>query len=221
MSQQINLYNPLFLKQEKHFSARTMTHALGVIALGLAALYGYALVESNSSERAARQYAEQLASQRGQMVKLGAQIASQGMSKALEAEVARMDVEARARQATLDALGTGELGNTAGFSDFLAAFARQRLPEVWLTDIRIGDSGNELTVKGRTLRAELVPTYLSALNREPMMRGRRVTEMKLAARETPPAPGKDQAAGPERFIEFTLTAPLRVAEVPAAKGATP
>jgi len=28
MSQQINLYNPIFLKQEKHFSARTMVHAL-------------------------------------------------------------------------------------------------------------------------------------------------------------------------------------------------
>ena len=46
MSQQINLYNPLFLKQEKHFSARTMAQALGIIALALAALYGYAAAET-------------------------------------------------------------------------------------------------------------------------------------------------------------------------------
>ena len=38
MSQQINLYNPLFLKREKYFSARTMLQALGVIALALAGL---------------------------------------------------------------------------------------------------------------------------------------------------------------------------------------
>ena len=31
MTQQINLYNPQFLKQEKHFSARTIVQALGLI----------------------------------------------------------------------------------------------------------------------------------------------------------------------------------------------
>jgi hypothetical protein len=221
LSQQINLYNPLFLKQEKHFSARTMAQALGVIALGLAGLYAYALFESMASARAAQQYAQQLAAQRDQLIKLGTQLAAQGKSKALEAEVARLEAQVRTRQTTLDALGPGELGNTAGFSDFLAAFARQALPEVWLTSIRIGESGNQLVVQGRTLRAELVPTYLSALNREPMMRGRRVTEMRLAARAIEAQAAKDKPAEPERFVEFTLTAPLRVAEVPAAKGATP
>jgi hypothetical protein len=221
LSQQINLYNPLFLKQEKHFSARTMVQALGIIALGLVALYAYALFESMSSERAAQQYTQQLAGQRDQLVKLGARLAAQGKNKALEAEVARLEAEVTRRQTTLDALGTGELGNTAGFSDFLAAFGRQALPEIWLTSIRIADSGNELVVQGRTLRAELVPPYLSALNKEPMMRGRRVTEMKLAARGMDVPPAKEKPAEPERFVEFTLTAPLRVVEVPAAKGATP
>ena len=224
MSQQINLYNPLFLKQEKHFSARTMVQALGVIALGLGGLYGYALFESHAGERAARQYAQQLAAQRDQLVKLTARVAAQGKSKALETDVARLETEVKTRQATLDALGTGELGNTAGFSDFLAAFARQAVPEVWLTGIRIGDSGNELIVQGRTLRAELVPTYLNALNREPMMRGRRVTEMKLAAKTiAPPPPGKAAAAKappPQRFVEFTVSAPLRVSDA-ASKGAKP
>jgi len=220
LSQQINLYNPLFLKQEKHFSARAMAQALGVIALSLAALYGYALFESRASERTAREYAQQLNTQRDQLLKLTAKLATQGRSKALEAEVARLDADVKSRQATLDALGTGELGNTAGFSDFLAAFSRQALPEVWLTGIRIGDSGNDLVVQGRALRAELVPAYLRALNQEPMMRGRRVTEMKLAAHGAEPA-AKDRSAEPEHFIEFTLTAPLRVAEAPAAKGAKP
>jgi hypothetical protein len=222
MSQQINLYNPLFLKQEKHFSARTMAQALGVIALGAAALYGYALVESRAAERTAQQYAQQVATQRDQLFKLGVRLAAQGKSKALEADVVRLEAELRTRQATLDALGTGELGNTAGFSDFLAAFGRQALPDVWLTGIRIADSGNQLVVSGRTLRPELVPLYLQALNKEPMMRGRRVTEMKLAARGTePPAEAKEKPAEPERFIEFVLTAPLRLAELPAARAATP
>ncbi len=225
MSQQINLYNPLFLKQEKHFSARTMVQALGVIALGLAALYAYALIQSRASERTAQQYREQVAAQREQLVKLGAQLSTQGQSKTLQAEITRLDAEIKSSQATLDALATGELGNTAGFSDFLAAFGRQALPGVWLTGISISESGSNLVVQGRALRPELVPAYLRALNEEPMMRGRRVTEMKLAAKTAPPAaPGaaaKARSPEPERFVEFSLTALLRIAEAPPAKGATP
>lgn len=218
MSQQINLYNPLFLKQEKHFSARTMVQALGIIALGLIGLYVYAFIESRANELTAQQYAQQLATQREQLIKLGSQLAAQGKSKALEAEVGRLESEVKARQTTLDALGTGELGNTAGFSGFLAAFGRQAIPEVWLTGIRIGESGNDLMVQGRTLHPELVPTYLRALNDEPVMRGRRVTELKLAAKDGP-AP-KGRAVEPERYVEFSFAAPLRP-EAPPAKGATP
>lgn len=225
MSQQINLYNPIFLKQEKHFSARTMAQALGVIALGLIGLYAYAFIQLPAGERTARQHREQVAAQRDQLLKLGAQLSSQGQRKTLQAEIARLDAEIKSSQATLDALGTAELGNTAGFSDFLAAFGRQALAGVWLTGISIGESGNELVVHGRALRPELVPAYLHALNKEPMMRGRRVTEMKLAAKSAPPggggAAGKARPAEPERFVEFTVTAPLRIAEAPPAKGAAP
>ena len=222
MSQQINLYNPIFLKQEKYFSARTMLQALGLIALGLTVIYAYALVQTRASQRTAGQYRGQLAAQRDQMLKLAAQVASQGRSKALEGEVARAEEEVKNRQATLQALGTSELGNPGGFSDFLAAFGRQALPGVWLTGFTIGDSGNNLVVQGRALRPELIPAYLRALNQEPMMRGRRVTEMKLSAKSGPRAvtPGEQRAsptAGPERFVEFALTAPLRLAEAPPAK----
>lgn len=219
MSQQINLYNPLFLKQEKHFSARSIAIALGVLVVGLGAFYTYALVQLRAAERAARDYTVQVASQRDQLMKLTAKLSPQARSKALEAEVARLEGEVKARQTVLAALGTGELGNTAGFSEFFAALARQVVPGVWLTGLVIGDSGNELLVQGRALRPDLVPTYLKALSSELMMRGRRVTEMKLAAKSLPPEKSTEKGArGPERFVEFTLTAPLRLADPPAEKG---
>lgn len=219
MSQQINLYNPVFLKQEKHFSARTMAQALGVIALALSALYAFAVAESRSAARTAQQQREQLAAQRDQMVKLASRIATQSASKPLAAEVARTEIELRTRQASLDALSAGELGNTAGFSDFFAAFGRQAMPGVWLTGFSIGDAGNDLVVTGRALQAELVPAYLRALNNEAMMRGRRVVDLKLAARSAPRA-ANARVAEPERYVEFTFTAPLQV-RPPVAKGAKP
>lgn len=223
MSQQINLYNPLFLKQEKHFSARTIVQALALIVVGLGAFYVYALVQTRSAERVAREQREQVASQRDQLVKLGPKFSPEGRSKALESEVARLEGEVKARQSVLAALSTGELGNTAGFSEFLAALGRQAVPGVWLTGLNIGESGNDLQVSGRALRPELVPAYLKALNDEPMMRGRRVTEMKLAAKAAAPSPGQGGTAkaapGPQHFVEFTVSAPLRVSDTP--KGAKP
>jgi hypothetical protein len=217
MSQQINLYNPIFLKQKKHFSARTMLQALGLIALGVGALCGYAFFESRNAERTARQYTDQVGAQRGQLVQLVARLAAQGSSKALEADIARLQREVSARQSTLNALATGELGQADGFSDFMAAFGRQAVQGVWLTGFTIGESGNDLLVNGRALRPELVPAYLNGLSRESMMRGRRVTELKLTAKAVPPS----KSGAPQRFVEFSFIAPLRLAEPAPAKGGTP
>jgi hypothetical protein len=223
MSQQINLYNPIFLKQEKHFSARTIAQALGLIVAGLGAFYAYALVQTLAAERVAGQQREQVALQRDQLIKLGPKFSPEGRSKALESEVARLEGEVKTRSSVLAAFSAGELGNTKGFSEFLAALGRQAVPGVWLTGLNIGESGNELQVSGRALRPELVPAYLKALNGEPMMRGRQVTEMKLAAKTVAPAPGKGGTAkpapAPQRFVEFTVSAPLSVSDTP--KGAKP
>src|SRR5258706_7273730 len=91
VSQQINLYNPLFLKQEKYFSARTMTQALGLIALGLLGLYAYAFIQSRAGERTADEYRRQAAAQQEQAVNLTTRLAAPGRSPALEADVGRLD----------------------------------------------------------------------------------------------------------------------------------
>ena len=204
MSQQINLYNPAFERKQKPFSLRAMALSLALIVGGLLAVYGYAAVHTRSAERTAAQLGEQVKMQRAQLVKL-AQLPVRMPSKALEADVARLEAEVKARQTSLQALGAGELGNTAGMSEFLAALGRQAIPGVWLTSVTIGESGNELLVQGRALRAELVPAFLRALGKEPVMRGRRITELKLIAKGDEK---KEQA-----FIEFSLAAPLQLAEV--------
>ena len=204
MSQQINLYNAAFHKKDKPFSVRTMSVSLALLAAGLVALCGFAGLHTRSAERTAAQVGEQLKAQRDQLTKL-AKVPVRMPGKALEGEIAKLEAEVKARQTTLQALGTGELGNTAGFSEFFAALGRQATPGVWLTSVTIGESGNQLLVQGRALRAELMPAFLRALNKEPVMRGRRVTEMKLAAKSD----DKKQA-----FIEFSLAAPLELAEAP-------
>lgn len=220
MSQQINLFNPLFLRKEKYFSARTMLQSLGLITLGLAVLYAYALMQTRELEHLAGDYGRQLAAQREQFIKLG----GQGRSKLLEADVSRLEADARGRRAVLQMLQGGEFGNTDGFSRYFAAFGRRAMRGVWLTGFSVGESGNELKIRGRVLYPDLVPAYLKALNDEDVMRGRLVTELKLVARdESATRRGSATAApaGPDRYVEFDLSAPLRAADLAkpgAAKG---
>jgi len=223
MSQQINLYNPLFLKKEKLFSARTMSQALGLVMLGLAGIYAYSAMQTREAERLAGEYVAQVAGQRAQMVALSARTAANTRSKTLESEVARLEAAVKSRQGLLDTLTTGQLGNSEGVSRYFAAFGRQATPGVWLTGFAIGEGGNDLRLNGRVLHPDLVPVYLRALNREEVMRGRQVTELKLMAREAGAAPAPSapaSAAGsapaprqePARFVEFSIMAPLRLPE---------
>jgi len=212
VSQQINLFNPLFMRKEKYFSARTMLQSLGLIALGMLAIYAYALWQASDLRQLAASYSGQLAAQRAQFVSLS----GQGRSKLLEAEAARLEGDLRVRRGVLDVMqGGAGLGNTSGFSRFFAAFARHPLRGVWLTGFSVGDNGNVLNVRGRVLHADLVPEYLKLLNKDDVMRGRLVTELKLVARDESGV-RRSAAAGvatsPSRFIEFDLSAPLRLAD---------
>jgi hypothetical protein len=222
MSQQINLFNPLFLRKEKYFSARTMLQSLGLIALGLVALYAYAALQTRDLERLAVDYRQQLTAQRDQFVRLGAR----GSSELLEAEASRLEAQGKARRGMLDLVKGGDLGDTDGFSRYFAAFARHSVRGVWLTGFSVGERGNVLRVRGRVLHPDLIPAYLKILNDDEVMRGRLVTELKLTARdsmEQPRGAASKDASGPARYVEFELLAPLRpsdVAKAPA-KGAKP
>jgi Tfp pilus assembly protein PilN len=219
MAQQINLFNPVFLKQKKYFSAVTMLQSLGLVVAGVLAFYGYTLYATRMQSRVAAGSTQQLASQSQQV----AALTGQGRSRSLQDELAQADARLKQREETLGLLRTGGLGNNAGFARYLAALAHESVGGVWLTGFSISGDEAELHLSGRVLQADLVPAYLHALNRQEVMRGRRISELRLTAREQrdsgTPAPGaKPQPAGenpsasakvpaaPSRYVEFSLIA---------------
>lgn len=206
MSQQINLFNPLFLKQKKYFSAETMLQGMGIIAIALLAFYGLLLFQSTRLER-----------QRIETVSLREQVQQQmlqggvaGRSKLLEDEISRVEGLIKAQQDVLNILNGGAVGNSEGYSRFLIALARQRTSGLWLTGFTVSGVGDELSIRGRVLHADLVPQYIRQLNREEVMRGHAVAELSLKRVEGPPAPatpaGAPAPAGPpQSYIEFALS----------------
>jgi len=212
VSQQINLFNPIFLKPEKYLSARTMLQALGLLIVGLGSFYAFAMYETNALEDLVGAQRTELARERARLTRASAAASSD----LLAAEAKRLEAEVKARRGLLETLSTGSLGNSEGIARYFAALGRAAVPGVWLTGFTLGAGASELKIHGRVLRAELVPVYLKALNAQPAMRGRQVLELKLSAQEAAPArAGAAPAPGPQRYLAFTLALPLGAA--PEAK----
>lgn len=217
MAQQINLFNPVFLKKKKYFSSVTMLQALAMLLGGIVAFYGYTVYEARSLARVAEDAGRQAKAQSEQVGRLTREFSPQGKSRLVEDEIARASARLKQREELLGVLRTGGLGNTDGFARYLTAFARQTLGGVWLTGFSIGGDESQLLVSGRALHPDLLPAYIRALSREEVMRGRRVSELRLTAREERPAPGtaapganpageSRPAPAPTRYVEFSFIA---------------
>lgn len=197
MAQQINLFSPLYLRQRKYFSALTMAQALGLIAAGCAALYGYTVFQTHSLSVLSQQADARLKSGRDQLIKLSAEMGPQGRSKLLEDEAARLEFQLKQRDALLSNLRSNAGEEAASFSPYLTALARQSTQGVWLTGVSISRGAASLTLHGRALDAERVPAYIRTLNREAVIQGRQISDLALTARE------EREPAG--RYVEFTMS----------------
>jgi hypothetical protein len=200
VSQQINLFNPVFLKQRKVFTARAMGRALAVLLVGGLAMvwYGQQSVARLKLDVAAT--ARQLASKKLRQEAVGIEFAPRQLSQTTEAEIARTQAELAALRSAAGVLKRGEFGNTDGFSGYFKALARQNVPGLWLTGVSVSGERGEIGVRGRALDATLVPGYLGRLSHEAVMRGKTFGSLQISQ------PAKEDGAALELppYVEFSL-----------------
>ena len=198
MSQQLNLYNPLFLRQKKYFSSRTMLRALAVLLIAFILVNAIQRIQLAGLEKQQEEAGAQLEQTRQQLVKF-AQDAKRPPSKVLEDLETRLQMQTRAQEVLLDGLKSGELGNVQGFSQYFIALARQTMSGVWLTGFSATGEGPQM-IRGRMLRPEMLPNYLRMLNKEDALRGQGFAQLQLTTREEK----EDQNAPGSSYVEFTL-----------------
>ena len=218
MSQQINLFNPLYLRREKHFSALTILWSLLALAIAQFAYAGYVNYTLRALEEKAGYYESTLKSKRSEMADTTARYSAEGRNKQLEADVRAFELQLIAKKEVWRALNSLEIGTASGFADYLEAFSRRAVAGAWLTGFSIDGGAGDLTLQGRVLRPELVTAFLAALGEEKIMQGRKVIELKLEARQlaAEPAPVVAGAAKPagamQHFVEFSVRAPATLLE---------
>lgn len=204
MSQQINLFNPIFRQQKKYFSSKTMAQALGVIWLACVLLAVDATIRERRIRTQAATIDAQLLARQEKLASYKVQYAPRQKSATLPAEVAAAQMELTMLTSAAATLKQGGFGDTRGFSEYFRAFARQNVDGLWLTEVHIGSGGAELGVRGRTLEAELVPAYIRRLAAEPTMQGKTFESLEIDR----PAPQAMAAGGVQAatasYLEFSL-----------------
>ncbi len=208
MSQQINLFNPVFLKQKKIFSAVNMLDALAVLIVGVAAFYAYASIETLALDRQAVETSRQYNLSKVRLAQAAATYAPKKADATLEAEVNNLQAQSSARKATLENLGVGVAAEDTSYAEYMRALARQSLAGLWLTGFRVAKGGAEIEINGGALRPDLVPSYIHRLDQERALQGRAFDSLSMTQREVAlPAQASRPAGAPARYTytEFRLS----------------
>lgn len=221
MSQQINLFNPIFKQQKKYFSAVTMAQALGLILAGallVGAYAGYRLTALKSEAAGAR---TRLNDAQQRLAKSNVEYPPRQKDKALEIQVKDTGAELSSLQRVSDILQRKDFGNKTGYADYFRAFARQTVSGVWLTGLSIQGADNEIGLQGRALTPELLPTFIGKLKKEAVLQGKSFSVLEMHLRQQRMT-NQDEVATQEaagRYIEFSLRSSGIASEPETATGA--
>ena len=206
MSQQINLFNPIFRKQKKYFSSVAMLQALALIWLACVAFSVESMLRTRSLQAQLGATEAQLASKQHKLADYRVQFAPRKKSDTLPVEIAEAQRELTMLTSAAATIQRGGFGDTRGFSGYFKAFAHQHVEGLWLTDISIAGGGAQIGMRGKTLDAELVPQYIRRLGTEPFMQGKAFSSLEIerpAAALIAAGGAQPVAVGPS-YLMFSL-----------------
>lgn len=195
MSQQVNLYQPVFRKQRRKFSAATMLQATVLMVLGIGFMYGYTYWQVRQLRADVVQTDKQLASLTKRLDETMSQFGERLQSKDLQAQVQKLQQQLVEKQNLQQVLQSAQF-NTQGFSGYFIAFARQHIPEVWITSLDIVGAADQMVLSGRSTNPELVPRYLQRLSSETRLRGIEFRSFQMTRVAT------DGKSGAASYVEF-------------------
>lgn len=182
MQQQINLFQPVFRRETKVFSARALAQVLGLALVLIVA--SVALLQMQLSRNTAVR--DLLA---GQFRQLDAQIqalearADPAEMAALDARTQELEKRLADGRTELTALQTQLRERELSFAGVLETLARHPHNGLWLTAIRTQDDTLEL--EGTALDSERLLDYLAEVNADPALQRWPLTTVQLNREETP------------------------------------
>lgn len=216
---QINLYQAAFHPPQIILPTQSLLLGVAVFTACLLGLHAWDSWKFSQY----RQEANRLTAQAERMVRQLDLTARPGRpaDPQVEAEASALEARVRALQLAQEAIASGVLGNTTGYSAQFVGLSKATVPGAWLTRIEVSGQGREMNLAGRALQGEDPARLIAALGRQPLFMG-----LSYAALEVHPpadvekpgqADGDSKPAKGMDFLEFSLSARLPEDKGPANK----
>lgn len=196
MSQQINLYSPLFRKQKKIFSGVAMAQATALVVVGVLAFYAYVSLQTSLLEIRVVDSGQRVRAEIERLKVYSTTESPEVRAKALAEQKKKLEAALAERTRTVQALAESGLGRSDGYSASLRALARLSMQGVWLTRVQFAEREGEVALVGLATHPELVAAYLERLRKEEALRGQAFSRLDIRRPATPERPG---------VVEFTLS----------------
>ena len=179
MSRQINLYSENKSRRQGEFTAPVMLVYLGLVIMGALIFYGIAQFQNSKMNTMLENGRKRIDDDQKRLISISAEFSRKRGGLTLDQELKNVSDEAAAQKEIIQALKSGNIGNSTGYSRYMQAFARQIVNGMWLTGISIQGDATEIKLQGATLNPELVPEFIVRLNRETIMRGKMLAAMNM------------------------------------------
>ncbi|MEO8154483.1 MAG: hypothetical protein ABI605_15540 [Rhizobacter sp.] len=221
MTQNINLYDASLRSRRDWLTAETAVAAIGACTVAIALSAGWYRHDLAKVRDPAAATSSELQTAQAELADLTQRMAEAKPDARLQAELLLAQTTLTQRHAALDLLRGGGLGNESGHAAALSAFARQSINGLWLTGLVLDNQ--QVALRGRALNPDLIPSYVTRLNKESALQGRSFRALDI---ERPLQAADAAASTPARsaaFVEFSLVS-AQGAEAPAkpmAKEGTP
>lgn len=164
MHQQINLFQPVFRKQQKVFSATTLAQIAAAVLVLLIAILGHVRWTLAGMGRSAEALQQQHDHIRQQIRSLEAAYQTPD-TEALDSEIEQLMTDIYQRNSLLVQFDQLVIRRRSGFAGQFRALAEQHVPGLWLEGVTVNGNG-QIEIRGISLDAKLVPVYLQKLQKQ-------------------------------------------------------
>ena len=183
MTQQVNLYLPEFRKKEDwlNFTALLQLSATFVVVLCLISVFQYFQAWRLEGKLEAAEARRDAAN--ADVTSLIDRLGSNAPDQTLVSNLARLEEELEEKNLLLGFMENSDLGNTQGFSEYLADLSRYHIDGLQITDLNLSRSGNAVSIGGQVEKADLVPLYLRNLSRGQVYQGKSFETLQIDQKE--------------------------------------
>lgn len=172
MSQQINLINPALIKKKDFLTVVNIGAMYGVFSVLLIAWYVLSTQQLSTLTRTQQGLTDELQQTQASLAQLVASRAPRTPNPALQQQLVFLENKQLMQAQMLHAIEQGKPQQGRGLANYMRGFAKQTIDGLWLTGFSIDETNKTMTVRGRSLEAEVLPTYMQKLGHEPVFSGK-------------------------------------------------